>query len=270
MKNDSIFQVEKFDIADVTFTFSDNTLRSPGIVNLVEETQELFTNNIIKYYPNANATSKDVGHKVTIEMGISSDEDTLSLTTDESYCLAMSTTASTETTVVSIEATTFFGARHGLETLSQMIDYDEVDECLQILSDSHLCDTPVFAYRGIMLDSSRNFITIKGLEQAIEGMAANKLNVLHLHLTDAASFPLELKSVPLMNFYGRYSPEKSYTADQMKKLVQYAKVRGVRIIPELDAPSHVGYGWQWGPEENLGNLVTCLAKVSLVIPAKYL
>jgi len=253
--------VEKFDIADVEFTFSGNASTSPVVVHLVEEIQQIFTTNVVRNYPNANATSKDVGHKVAIEIGISSDDDTLSLTTDEHYCLMMSTNASTDTTNMFIKATTFFGARHGLETLSQMINYDEVDECLQILSSGHIChDTPVFAYRGIMLDSARNFISIKGLEQAIDGMAANKLNALHLHLTDTHSFPLELKSVPKMSLYGRYSKEKSYTAEEMKNLVQYAKLRGVRIIPEIDAPAHVGYGWQWGPLEDLGELVTCLGK----------
>jgi len=253
--------VEKFDIKNVEFALSGNASDNPVIVHLFDEIAQIWTTNVVKNYPNTNGTSKDGGHRVYIEIGISSDEDTLSLTTDESYCLMMSTNASTNTTNMFIKTTTIFGARHGLETLSQMINYDEEDECLQILSSGHIChDTPVFAYRGIMLDSARNFISIKGLEQAIDGMAANKLNALHLHLTDAASFPLELKSVPKMNPYGRYSKEKSYAADQIKKLVQYAKVRGVRIIPEFDAPAHVGSGWEWGPEENLGELVTCLAK----------
>jgi hexosaminidase len=36
--------------------------------------------------------------------------------------------------------------------------------------------------------------------------------------------------------------------------VEYARERGVRILPELDAPAHVGEGWQWaGP-----NVTVCV------------
>ena len=40
--------------------------------------------------------------------------------------------------------------------------------------------------------------------------------------------------------YGAYSPAQVYTAAEVAELVTYAQDRGVRIIPELDAPAHVG------------------------------
>ena len=37
----------------------------------------------------------------------------------------------------------------------------------------------------------------------------------------------------------------------------YARQRGVLLLPEFDGPAHAAYGWQFGPDANLGNLVTC-------------
>ena len=94
-------------------------------------------------------------------------------------------------------------------------------------------------------------------------MAYNKLNTFHWHISDSHSFPLDLPSLPNMALYGAYSPQEVYSADDVRELVKYARVRGIRILPEIDAPSHAGHGWQWGEKENLGPLVVCLDEVSL-------
>lgn len=44
----------------------------------------------------------------------------------------------------------------------------------------------------------------------------------------------------------------------MQRVVKYAKSRGVRVILEIDSPSHAGAGWEWGAYRNLGNLVVCV------------
>lgn len=60
--------------------------------------------------------------------------------------------------------------------------------------------------------------------------------------------------------YGSYSPEKIYSYNDIKDLLRYALVRGVRIIMEIDYPAHAGYGWQWGKEAGYGDMITCLGK----------
>lgn len=37
-------------------------------------------------------------------------------------------------------------------------------------------------------------------------------------------------------------------------------MRGIRTVIEIDAPSHAGNGWQFGPELNLGDLSVCINK----------
>ena len=43
-----------------------------------------------------------------------------------------------------------------------------------------------------------------------------------------------------------------YYKDEIKGLVMYARQRGVLLLPEMDGPAHAAYGWQFGPEADLG------------------
>lgn len=60
--------------------------------------------------------------------------------------------------------------------------------------------------------------------------------------------------------FGAYSKEKIYHPEDLEELITYAKIRGVKILFEIDAPSHAGNGWQWGPEAGLGELAVCVNK----------
>jgi len=89
-------------------------------------------------------------------------------------------------------------------------------------------------------------------------MSFNKLNVLHWHITDTHSFPFYSKRVPEMVAYGAYSPYQVYYPEDVIELVKYARVRGVRIVPELDTPAHVGNGWQWAEKDGKGRMAVCV------------
>lgn len=123
-----------------------------------------------------------------------------------------------------------------------------------------LKDYPKFPHRGLLLDTARNFLPLEDIERTIDGMAASKLNVLHWHATDAQSFPLEMPTVPQLTRYGAYSPKHIYSPTDVKHIIEYAKHRGVRVIIEIDAPSHAGNGWNWGPKYGLGDLAVCVNK----------
>lgn len=129
-----------------------------------------------------------------------------------------------------------------------------------ILTKAFIIDKPLYKHRGILLDTSRNFLPLKSILETIDGMASSKLNVLHWHITDAQSFPLEIKEYPKMSQYGSYSPNQIYKMSQIEFVIKYAHQNGVRVIMEIDAPAHAGYGWQWGREDGLGDLAVCVNK----------
>jgi hexosaminidase len=71
------------------------------------------------------------------------------------------------------------------------------------------------------------------------------MNVLHWHLIDATSFPYKSKAYPQLAEKGAYSPAHQYDDNTIKSIVQYAKERGIRVIPELEAPGH-STSWGYG------------------------
>ena len=97
-------------------------------------------------------------------------------------------------------------------------------------------DEPRFPWRGLSLDVSRHFIPVQGVERTIDGLSAVKLNVLHWHLSDDQGFRVESKRYPRLQEYS--SDGMYYTQKEIKEIIEYARNRGVRIVPEFDMPGH--------------------------------
>ena len=108
------------------------------------------------------------------------------------------------------------------------------------MSEAKIDDVPAYLWRGLILDTSRNFFSFKSLYHLLDSMSYDKLNIFHWHISDSNSFPFECKSVPQLTQYGAYGPDRVYFQQEIKKLLEYAKVRGIEIIPEIDSPAHVG------------------------------
>lgn len=194
-------------------------------------------------------------HRVNIEVAVTGKDFQIMTTTNESYQLSVISINST--TTIYIAAPTYFGARHALETLTQLMAWDDSVNSLIMISDATIEDHPVFAHRGVMIDTSRSFVEIPLLKRIIDGLSYNKMNVLHWHIADSYSFPFVSAREPLMAIYGAYSPKQVYRPQEVQELVHYGQVRGVKIIPELDGPAHAGAGWDWGPSYGMGDLVLC-------------
>jgi len=190
-----------------------------------------------------------------IEVTVTGPETQLRIDTDESYDLVLQTVG--ETTTATIIASTYYGARHALESLSQLIAFDELSNSLQVVKTAKISDEPAFKYRGIMLDTGRNYYPKEDIMSLMDTMATNKLNTFHWHISDAASFPMYSQRQPQMTYYGAYSPRKVYYPQDIREIVEYANQRGIRVIPELDAPAHAGAGWNFGEKEGKGKLVLC-------------
>lgn len=67
---------------------------------------------------------------------------------------------------------------------------------IQVVSSVDISDGPVFPYRGVMMDTSRNYFSVDKIKKLIDGMSYNKLSVFHWHITDTHSFPMEVPSRP--------------------------------------------------------------------------
>ena len=193
------------------------------------------------------------GSVLSVSVKVTSASTELLLSTDESYTLSSSSYLN-----VVVEATTVFGARHALETLAQVVYWNEASLGYEIAGPTvTIKDVPAFPYRGVMVDTARNFVALDTLHTIIRGMAASKLNTLHLHLSDTASFPLEMPTRPNMTIYGAYSNEEVYRVEDVIALRAFGLAHGVRVVPEIDQPGHARQGWQWGKEAGLGELVVC-------------
>ena len=94
-------------------------------------------------------------------------------------------------------------------------------------------DAPRFAWRGVMLDPARHFISVATLKRQIDAMERLKLNTLHLHLSDDQGFRVESLRYPKLNADGEY-----YRQSEIRDIVAYAADRGVRVVPEFDVPGH--------------------------------
>lgn len=179
--------------------------------------------------------------------------------TDEGYSLSLRPVEGTGVALMAdIAARTFCGARHALETLSQLVWLDSYLGSLLILEAARVDDAPRFKYRGLLVDTARNFFPISELMLNIDAMASSKLNTFHWHMTDSQAFPLVTNSIPEFSNYGAHTPGDIYTPDDVRLVVRRARLRGIRVLIEIDAPAHVGYGWDWGPAAGLGDLVLCL------------
>lgn len=167
----------------------------------------------------------------------------------EGYCLDVDNSG------ITIRSTTGAGLFYGLQTLLQLhAQSDEIPMCTII-------DEPRFAYRGIMLDVSRHFFDVDFVKKQIDAMAHFKLNHLHLHLTDAAGWRIEIKQYPLLTQRAAWRPQATwkewwngdrryveegsahayggyYTQEQIRDIVSYAQKRYITVIPEIEMPSH--------------------------------
>ncbi|VVC96667.1 unnamed protein product [Leptidea sinapis] len=199
--------------------------------------------------------SRDVVVRVAVSPTGSGDP-RMRLDTNESYNLTVRPRGNT--LHVDISAFSFCGARHGFETLSQLVWLDPYAGSLLAIEAASVEDSPKYGFRGVLLDTARNFFTVSEIIRTIDAMASCKLNTFHWHVSDSQSFPLKLNSVPQLSQYGAYGPGAIYTSEDITTIVKRARLRGIRVLIEIDTPAHIGRAWAWGPSAGLGNLAYCI------------
>ncbi|XP_077280344.1 beta-hexosaminidase 1 [Temnothorax americanus] len=214
-----------------------------AVGNLLQTNVVRMKENAKKLGDSLTLNAGGTGLVIRFKEGLNLDNAKLTLETDERYTLQVATVDGEVEAYIT--ANTYFGARHALETLSQLIVFDDLRNQVRISNETHIIDGPKYPYRGILLDTSRNYVDKETILRTIDGMAMSKLNTFHWHITDSQSFPYVSKTWPDFAKHGSYAPTKIYTPETIREIIDYALVRGVRVLPEFDAPAHVGEGWQW-------------------------
>ncbi|MHA4810843.1 family 20 glycosylhydrolase [Flavitalea flava] len=166
--------------------------------------------------------------------------------------------------VILIRSTSSEGLFYGIQSLVSLIDpgvwAGQKNEIK--ISGVEVKDSPRFGYRSLMLDVARNFQTKNELMRVLDLMALYKLNILHLHFMDDEGWRLEIPSLPELTEIGsrrghtldskkflppsfgsgpatdRTTGSGHYTRTEFIELLKYAKIRHIRIIPEIESPGH--------------------------------
>jgi hexosaminidase len=145
------------------------------------------------------------------------------------------------------------GVFYGLQSLLQLADGSNKN----IIPGCIVEDHPRFAYRGMHLDASRHFFPVASIKKWIDVLALYKINTFHWHLTDDQGWRIEIKKYPELQTISAYRDETLighkkeiphvfdgkryggyYTQDEVKQVVQYAALRHISIVPEIEMPGH--------------------------------
>ena len=158
---------------------------------------------------------------------------------------------------INIKAHSGAGLFYAIQSIRQMMEGELEGKWLE----SEIYDYPRFEYRGILIDISRHFRSVEFLKRQIDMMARLKMNRLHLHLTDAAGWRIEIESYPRLTEYAAWRKQATWkewgygerghvemgsegayggylTKEDAKELVSYAAERYITIIPEIEMPGH--------------------------------
>lgn len=159
---------------------------------------------------------------------------------------------------VTIRGADYAGVINGIHTFLQLLPpevyrrqpphQDWTVQCVEI------SDWPRYGYRGFMIDAARTFMPVEDILRAIDRLAYHKINKLHLHLTDDEGWRVEIKAYPeltakggfrggdspLRPVYGRWNEKYGgyYTQDELRRIVEYAAIRNIEVIPEIELPGH--------------------------------
>lgn len=154
---------------------------------------------------------------------------------EESYSLEISTNGSALILTGSV-----IRGLHALETFAQLFyahSQSKVESHTSYAPIS-IVDGPAFKHRGLNLDISRNCIPPSDVMRVLEAMACNKMNRLHIHASDAQSWPLEVPTLPNLALEGAYEPSQIWTTKDLRHVQRYGQLRGIEVYLEIDIPGH--------------------------------
>ena len=158
---------------------------------------------------------------------------------------------------VSIVGGGYGGVFNGITTLLQLFPaevYNRQGISSATLPYCTIEDAPRYTHRGFMLDVCRTWLDKEAVMEYIDLLAYHKINSLRLHLTDDEAWRIEIKSHPELAEIGGFRGSNSpiwprygkwnerwggyYTQDDMREIIEYARIRNIEVVPEIDLPGH--------------------------------
>ncbi|KAF7662192.1 hypothetical protein LDENG_00243560 [Lucifuga dentata] len=248
---------QKVQISEVSFRLSSSFIISDAEVSSAGPSCNILQNAYRRYYEYMFGSMKNQGPSknrrngesdlLELQVLITSPDSECdrhpSVTSDESYELSV------DQPYAFLKAPKVWGALRGLETFSQLVYEDEYGA--KSINSTTISDFPRFAHRGLLLDTSRHFLPLKVILTTLETMAMNKFNVFHWHIVDDPSFPYMSQTFPQLSQQGAYHPYTHvYTPADVKMVIEFARLRGIRVVPEFDTPGHT-QSWGKGQKDLL-------------------
>ena len=136
-----------------------------------------------------------------------------------------------------LRAGSYEGFVHGTASLLQIL---KATDGMLILPEVDIKDEADYPFRSVLLDLGRFWQPVHTIKETIDLAYIYKLNHLHLHLSDDQSFTFPSKAFPRLKSYFPDGRRRHYTLEELEEIVEYARVRGIVVIPEIDVPSHAG------------------------------
>ena len=156
------------------------------------------------------------------------------------------------------------GAFYATQTLRQLLPAEvfraaPIDGVKWTIPAVTIVDRPRFSWRGMHLDVSRHFMPKEFVKKYIDLLALHKMNSFHWHLADDQGWRIEIKKYPRLTSVGAWRSQTLvgkaqrdstldvydhkphggfYTQDDVREIVEYARERFVRIVPEIEMPGH--------------------------------
>ncbi len=155
---------------------------------------------------------------------------------DESYGISIG-----ESGVAEIQSISTLGTIRALQTFEQLFYAHSADYRVYTpLAPMSIVDSPKWPHRGLNLDISRNAFSPTDVTRTIDAMSTCKMSRLHLHATDAQSWPIEIPALPTLADKGAYRSYLKWSPNDLRAVQFYGLERGISVYLEIDMPGHTG------------------------------
>ena len=224
------------------FRAAPDGLNIAAVTEQQQKAQEAFSELALRLFPNESLVSQAVG---ALRVALQHQNDL----PPEGYVINF---AAEEAVIMAADHA---GLLYGLITLAQMLRGAKLHPSIfQFPAGGAISDQPRLRWRGIMLDTARQFYSMEELEGFLDTMAWNKLNRFQWHFSDDEAWRLEIDAYPELTIIGGWRGHGLpippllgsgpaayggiYSKKDARKIISRAGQLGIDVIPEFDVPGH--------------------------------